>query len=213
MRAETDAPTMTEAATTSATATALLTERSSTYTGTRLAGPSLSDTPVPDTAAFRAAMGRFPTGVTLLTQGSGEDTSVITLNSLTSVSLDPLLILVSVKADGRMRPRVARSGSFAVNVLSRHQQTLAQEFCRPDRPAGLAAMSRLDAERGVLGNAVVPSAEAYFECVLEAEYAAGDHTLLVGRVVALAAGEAGPDPLVFHQGRFTRLPLDSAVPA
>jgi flavin reductase (DIM6/NTAB) family NADH-FMN oxidoreductase RutF len=158
-------------------------------------------------------MGRFPTGVTLLTQGSGEATSVITLNSLTSVSLDPLLILVSVKADGRMRPRVARSGSFAVNVLSRHQQELAQEFCRPDRPAGLAAMRRLDATPGVLGNAVVPSSEAYFECVLEAEYAAGDHTLLVGRVVALAAGEAGPDPLVFHRGAFTRLPLTPAASA
>ncbi|MFF8828507.1 flavin reductase family protein [Streptomyces sp. NPDC015131] len=193
---------MSEAATTGAAATAVL-----------VPGTRVPDALVPDTAAFRAAMGRFPTGVTLLTQGSDEDTGVITLNSLTSVSLDPLLILVSVKADGRMRPRVARAGSFTVNVLGRHQQDLAQEFCRPDRPSGTAAMRRLGAARGVLGNAVVPSAEAYFECVLDAEYAAGDHTLLVGRVVALASGETGPDPLVFHRGGFTRLPLDAAARA
>ncbi|MDN3295402.1 flavin reductase family protein [Streptomyces ficellus] len=177
-----------------------------TETATALLSP-------PETAAFRAAMGRFPTGVTLLTQGSGDGTSVITLNSLTSVSLDPLLILVSVKADGRIRPRVVRAGSFAVNVLSRRHQELGQEFCRPDRPAGLAAMRRLGAAEGVTGNAVVPSAEAYFECVLDAAHPAGDHTLLVGRVVALAAADGNPDPLVFHQGRFTRLPLATAEAA
>ncbi|MEU0663999.1 MULTISPECIES: flavin reductase family protein [Streptomyces] len=158
-------------------------------------------------------MGRFPTGVTLLTQGSADDTAVITLNSLTSVSLDPLLILVSVKADGRMRPRVLRSGSFAVNVLTEEQRDLAQEFCRPDRSEGQAAMLRLAAVEGVTGNAVIPSAEAYFECVLDAQYQAGDHTLLIGRVVALAGGPGEPDPLVFHRGRFTRLPAARAEAA
>ncbi|MEV6264584.1 flavin reductase family protein [Streptomyces sp. NPDC051784] len=160
----------------------------------------------PDVTAFRTAMGRFPTGVTLLTQGSGDDTIVMTLNSLTSVSLDPMLILVSVKADGRMRPRISAAGSFAVNVLSEAQRDLAQLFCRPDRPEGAAAMRRLGAEEGVTKNAVLPGAETYVECVLDAEYAAGDHTLLIGRVVALSAGRPGADPLLFHQGRFGRLP-------
>ncbi|MFF2730662.1 flavin reductase family protein [Streptomyces sp. NPDC058008] len=159
----------------------------------------------PDAAAFRTAMGRFPTGVTLLTRGSGEDTIVMTLNSLTSVSLDPMLILVSVKADGRMRPRISRAGSFAVNVLSEAQRGLAQHFCRPDRSEGTEAMLRLSAEEGITGNAVLPDAEAYLECVLEAEYAAGDHTLLIGRVVALSGGRSAPDPLLFHHGRFGRL--------
>lgn len=162
----------------------------------------------PDVAAFRTAMGRFPTGVALLTQGSGEDTIVMTLNSLTSVSLDPMLILVSVKADGRMRPRISRGGSFAVNILAEPQRDLAQEFCRPDRPEGAAAMLRLSAEEGVTGNAVLPAAEACLECVLDAEYGAGDHTLLIGRVVALSQGPSTPDPLLFHQGRFGRLPAE-----
>lgn len=162
----------------------------------------------PDAGVFRAAMGRFPTGVTLLTVGIGDSTQVITLNSLTSVSLDPLLVLVSVKTDGRMRPQVVRAGSFAVNVLGLRHQALAQAFCRPDREAGLDAMRRLGAVEGVTGNAVVPTAEASLECVLHTEYAAGDHTLLVGRVVALDVTEDAPEPLVFHQGGFTRLPLD-----
>jgi flavin reductase (DIM6/NTAB) family NADH-FMN oxidoreductase RutF len=160
----------------------------------------------PDVGAFRAAMGRFPTGVTLLTQGSGDDAIVMTLNSLTSVSLDPMLILVSVKADGRMRPRISNAGSFAVNVLTEAQQDLAQEFCRPDRPEGRAAMARMSALEGVTGNPVLPASEAYVECLLEAEYAAGDHTLLIGRVVALSGGPAQPEPLLFHLGRFARLP-------
>uniref|UniRef100_A0AAU2JW90 Flavin reductase family protein n=1 Tax=Streptomyces sp. NBC_00049 TaxID=2903617 RepID=A0AAU2JW90_9ACTN len=162
----------------------------------------------PDVAAFRGAMGRFPTGVTLLTQGSGEDTIVMTLNSLTSVSLDPMLILVSVKADGRMRPRISRSGSFAVNILSEAQKDLAQEFCRPDRSEGWAAMRRLSAQEGVTGNAVLPAAEAYVECVLDAEHEAGDHTLLIGRVVALSADPSSSAPLLFHRGRFERLPAE-----
>ncbi|MFE5211017.1 flavin reductase family protein [Streptomyces sp. NPDC056600] len=171
------------------------------------AGATLAE---PDVASFRAAMGRFPTGVTLLTQGSGDETIVMTLNSLTSVSLDPMLILVSVKADGRMRPRISRSGSYAVNLLTDAQRDLAQEFCRPDRPEGHAAMRRLSAVEGVTGNAVLPASEAYVECVLHAEHEAGDHTLLIGRVVALSGGAPAPDPLLFHLGRFGSLPAAEA---
>ncbi|MGW3683739.1 flavin reductase family protein [Streptomyces prasinus] len=162
----------------------------------------------PDVAAFRAAMGRFPTGVTLLTLGSGDATTAMTLNSLTSVSLDPLLLLVSVRTGSRTLSLVSRARGFAVNVLGAQQRPLAQEFARPDRPRGRAAMARLAAVPGVTGHAVLPAAESSFECVLEEEREAGDHTLLLGRVVALgtAAEGGGPGPLVFHQGAFTGLP-------
>ncbi|WP_055586903.1 flavin reductase family protein [Peterkaempfera griseoplana] len=160
----------------------------------------------PDTADFRAAMGTFPTGVTLLTSGSGNDTIVMTLNSLTSVSLDPLLLLVSVKKDGRMRPRVAAAGSFAVSILSEEQQDLSTEFARPDRPEGGIAMQRLRATEGVTGNAVVPAATAAFECLLEDEVEVGDHVLLIGRVAVIHRGEPGARPLLFHRGRYARLP-------
>ncbi|WP_329127001.1 flavin reductase family protein [Streptomyces caniferus] len=166
-------------------------------------GTTLLDTP--DTATFRAAMGAFPTGVTLLTQGSGDGTIVMTLNSLASVSLDPLLILVSVKKDGRMRPRIRRGGGYAVNVLGEQHRDLSSEFARPDRPEGQRAMTRIGAVEGTTGDAVVPSAVAAFECRLETEYEAGDHVLLIGRVVAVHRAPDAARPLVFHQGRYTRL--------
>ncbi|MFG2885293.1 flavin reductase family protein [Streptomyces sp. NPDC048297] len=173
--------------------------------------PDPAPAPSPDPAAFRAAMGRMPTGVTLLTHGSGDDTIIMTLNSLISVSLDPLLLLVSVKSDGRMRPRVRRGGGFAVNVLGAEQLPFAQEFCRPDRPEGQAAMLRVGAVEGVSGHAVIPSAEASFECELHDEHEAGDHVLLLGRVVALHQHPDTTDPLLFHRGRYAGLsPLEPA---
>ncbi|WP_066947998.1 flavin reductase family protein [Streptomyces lushanensis] len=165
----------------------------------------------PDVADFRATMGCFPTGVTLLTCGRDDDLTVMTLNSLTSVSLDPLLVLVSVKADGRMRPRVRAHGGYAVNVLSSDQGDLSREFCLPDRPEGAPAMSLLGAVPGVTGNAVVPSAAAWLECELHREFEAGDHALLVGRVLAVSGGGAGRQPLVFHRGGYTDLPGTSGA--
>ncbi|MFF1902822.1 flavin reductase family protein [Kitasatospora sp. NPDC058218] len=167
---------------------------------------------VPDAAAFRAAMGRFPTGVTMLTQGSGDATTAMTLNSLVSVSLDPLLVLVSVKGKGRIRPRIVRAGSFAVNLLGQHHQDLALDFARPDRPVGAAAMARLAAVAGGTGNAVMPSATAALECLLHAEVEAGDHVLLIGRVATIHTGDPGTPPLVFHRGGFTRLAHTEELP-
>ncbi|MGK5627343.1 flavin reductase family protein [Streptomyces sp. URMC 123] len=156
-------------------------------------------------ADFRTAMGCFPTGVALLTRGSDRTTAVITVNSLTSVSLDPLLLLVCVKADGRMAPLVTRAGSFAVNVLDETQQDLSMLFARSDRPVGRAAMRQLGAVEGITGNAVVPSAVACFECRLHARYEGGDHVMFVGRVLALR--HAGPErrPLLVHRGRYATL--------
>lgn len=166
----------------------------------------------PDAAALRTAMGRFPTGVTLLTQGCGETALALTVNSLVSVSLDPLLILVSVKQSGRMRPGVVRAGGFAVNILTQSHRDLCTEFARPDRPEGVRAMRRIDAVEGFTGNPVMPSAAAALECVLHAEVPAGDHTLLIGRVTVIHPGAPDTRPLVFHQGSFSGLSPIEEVP-
>ncbi|MFI5807694.1 flavin reductase family protein [Streptomyces sp. NPDC051561] len=174
--------------------------------------------PTPTAAAFRAAMGAFPTGVTLLTTGRGESTAVITLNSLTAVSLDPLLLLVSVKSDGRMLPQVTRDGGFAVNILTAEQRSWATHFARPDRTSGPAAVQRLGAVTGPGGRTVVPRAAVRIECDLYDAHPTGDHTLLVGRVTALSTHPPGTEPpappLVFHQGRYADLaPAPDAAPA
>lgn len=164
--------------------------------------------PRPDAAAYRTVMGRLPTGVALLTAGSDAALEAMTLNSLTSVSLDPLLLLVAVRVDSRLRPAVDAHGSFAVSVLTEDQRDVATEFARRDRARGRAAMRRLGAITGVAGDAVLPAADASLECVLHARHTAGDHVLFVGRVVALACGTGRAAPLLFHQGGFTRLPAN-----
>ncbi|WP_117210714.1 flavin reductase family protein [Allorhizocola rhizosphaerae] len=159
----------------------------------------------PDAATFRAAMACFPTGVALLTQGCGPDTSVMTLNSFTSVSLQPLLILVSVRSGGKLRDLVWRRRSFGVNILAADQRDLSVEFARSDRPTGEAAMARLGAVEGITGNAVIPSAVASIECKLHAEYPGGDHTLLLGRVVAIHSEDPDRAPLLYHRSRYASL--------
>ncbi|CAL9486813.1 MULTISPECIES: flavin reductase family protein [Streptomyces] len=162
-------------------------------------------TPESDIAAFRSAMGCFPTGVALLSRGSGAGASVVTVNSLTSVSLDPLLLLVCLKSDSRMVRRVSEAGSFAVNVLDETQRDLSALFARPDRPSGESAMRLLDAVEGATGNAVLPSAAAFFECRLYAEHAGGDHVVFLGRVVAMHRSTPDRRPLLFHHGRYAAL--------
>ena len=159
----------------------------------------------PDEATFRAAMATFPTGVALLTQGSGPDARVMTINCFTSVSLQPLLILVGVGGSGRMRSQVSRQRTFAVNVLAADQRELSSQFARADRPTGEAAMLHLGAVEGVTGSAVIPSAVACFECRLHAEYPGGDHILLVGRVVAIHCEDPDRRPLLFHRSRYASL--------
>ncbi len=159
----------------------------------------------PDAATFRAAMACFPTGVALLTQGSGPDTTVMTLNAFTSVSLQPLLILVSVRSGGKIRTLVSRRRSFGVNILASDQRDLSIEFARSDRPVGEAAMARLGAVEGVTGNAVIPAAVASIECRLHAEYPGGDHILLLGRVVAIHSEDPTRAPLLYHRSRYASL--------
>jgi flavin reductase (DIM6/NTAB) family NADH-FMN oxidoreductase RutF len=156
-------------------------------------------------AAFRSAMGRFPTGVALLTSGSGADAEAVTINCLMSVSLDPLLVGVGVGRGGRILGRMAAGGGFAVNMLAADQRDLSKLFATHDRPTGEAAMRRLGAVVGVTGNAVVPSALASVECEPYAALPGGDHILLLGRVVAIHGDDADAPPLVFHRSRYVTL--------
>lgn len=152
---------------------------------------------------FRRAMGRLPTGVTLVTHGPPGRVEVMTVNSFTSVSLKPLLILVSIRDDSRMRERLDKGGIFAVHVLSVDQRDLAARFARHDRASGLAAARRLDGTESAAGSTIVAGALACFECTPYARHAIGDHVLFVGRVIALHLASDEEPPLVFHRGGYT----------
>ncbi|MEU8436247.1 flavin reductase family protein [Streptomyces sp. NPDC029216] len=160
---------------------------------------------VPDAAVFRRAMGLLPTGVTVITAGSGRATEAVTASSVTSVSLDPLMVLVSIGAGGRIRGAIEASGGFAVNALAEDQEELSVVFAARDRPRGLPAQERLGGWVGDSGHVLLPGAVFSLECRTEHRYPGGDHVLFLGRVDAVHVADPVRRPLIHHQGAYTAL--------
>ena len=163
--------------------------------------------PVPavDAGAFRRAMGSFPTGVTVVTVAAG-DGSVhgITVNSFSSVSLDPMLVLVCLNEASRAVGLIERAGAFAVNVLSAGQQDVSRWFASQYRPAGSTMFDGVPFEPGATGCPVLVDAAASFDCRLRQSHRAGDHLIVLGEVVALVH-RPQLEPLIFHAGSYKSL--------
>jgi len=159
--------------------------------------------------ALRAAMSQFPTGVTIVTSGREEWAEGMTANAVISVSLDPLLFLVSVHKDARLNPRIRETGSFAASILADDQEGLSRLFASPERSSGLQAIHSLGGGYGTTGAPLAAGALAIIECELEAAYPGGDHDLFLGRVVDVRLGDTRKGPLVFHEGDY---PIIKAAP-
>lgn len=149
-------------------------------------------------AEFRAALGMFATGVTVVTARDARGHCVgLTANSFNSVSLSPPLVLWSLaRAAGSMA--AFRAGShYAVNILSADQQPLATQFSSPcqDRFAGVAFAL------GASGAPLLAGAVAHFECFNRSRYDEGDHVIFVGEVER-CSHRPGASPLLFHGGKF-----------
>src|ERR687893_731372 len=159
----------------------------------------------PSADALRGAMRLFPTGVTVVTSGREERTEGMTANALISVSLNPLLFLVSVHKDARLNPRIKEVGYFAVNILAEDQEGLSRLFASPERSSGLQAIHALGDGYGSTGAPLAAGALAVIECKLEEVYTGGDHELFLGRVVGVRMGDARRGPLIFHEGTYPTL--------
>lgn len=153
-------------------------------------------TPVIDPMAMRRTMGRFATGVAVVTTEHDGVPHGMTVNSLTSVSLDPPLLLVCLDHGARSAEAVTSAGRFAVNILSSRQQPIALRFAQrgEDHFAGLGP--EYDGHRVP----VVPGALAHLDCDVERVIEAGDHTVVFGAVKDVCSREG--DALGFHGGRF-----------
>jgi flavin reductase (DIM6/NTAB) family NADH-FMN oxidoreductase RutF len=160
----------------------------------------LSGVPSVDPDDLRGAMRLYPTGVALLMTGTGEQLETTTVNSLVSVSLEPALVLVSIRAGARAQPVIAATGAFSVSILAADQEALSATFARRDRPSGSAAADVLSLRTDGDGRSMVAGALITIHCVAHAQHRAGDHVLHVGRVVAICRGN-GRRPLIFHSGR------------
>ncbi len=149
-----------------------------------------------DPKQFRTAMGAFATGVAVVTTRTEEGCHGMAVNSLTSVSLDPCMLLFCVKHGSKTGAAIKERGAFAVNLLAGDQHHLINQFCgNPDDRFAGVPMVMSECGLPVLGGSL-----AHLCCTIADIHVSGDHDIVVGRVHALA--ENGGDPLVFFRGRY-----------
>ena len=139
----------------------------------------------PGPELFREVFGRFATGVAVVTTATPAASGGMTANALCSLSLDPLLALVCFENNARTLPMVREAGRFGVNVLSSHQEEVAEVFA-----SKLPESEKLDA---------VPH-RYWVACTLRELIAGGDHTITIGEVVAMGLGDG--EPLLWYAGQY-----------
>jgi 3-hydroxy-9,10-secoandrosta-1,3,5(10)-triene-9,17-dione monooxygenase reductase component len=161
---------------------------------------------------FRQVMGRFATGISVVTTfdgpGDGARPAGITVNALSSVSLDPPLIMVALDRSRFITPMVRASGRYAVNVLGEDQQALSDCFAHAAVSPGREEFCGAPWTRGPTGLPLVDGSIATLECSVVETFSAGDHDLFIGRVDSLdAAGADGPEaaPLLYFRRRYLRI--------
>ncbi len=154
-----------------------------------------------DQRSFRRALSQFATGVAVITaRGETDEAIGLTMSSFNSVSLEPPLVLFSVDRRAFSLPAMLAAKGYAVNILSREQEALSNQFAKSlgDKWSNVAHS---------LGHAQAPllhGALAHFECEPYAHHDGGDHVIFIGRVVRFSSSEDG-DPLTFFRGKYHSL--------
>ncbi len=149
-----------------------------------------------DEARFKEVLGHFATGVTIVTAMEEGQPVGFTCQAFTSLSLSPPMVALAPARSSTSWPRIARAGAFCVNILSDRQEALCRAFAVSggDKFAGVAWYV------GTAGTPVLEGSLAWVECELDAVHPAGDHELVVGRVLDLGVGRGAP--LVFYRAGF-----------
>ncbi|WP_142060329.1 flavin reductase family protein [Pseudarthrobacter sp. B4EP4b] len=145
---------------------------------------------------------RDASGITVIT-GRGDPGPIgFTCQSFYSVSVDPPLVSFSVMKTSTTYPRIRRTGTFTVNVLSRDQEAVSNQFTR--RGADKWANTQWNAT--AQGNPILDRSLAWLDCTIWTEHDAGDHVIVLGRIIELGTSpEEHPDPLVYFQGQYRTL--------
>jgi flavin reductase (DIM6/NTAB) family NADH-FMN oxidoreductase RutF len=154
-----------------------------------------------DQSEFRRVMGHFATGVTVITthDGSGKLTG-LTANAVSSVSLNPPLVLVCIDKSAESYPSFGASKVFAINILSEEQETISRRFAK----SGGDKFTGLGYRAGKTGAPLLNDTIAFLDCEVRHEFDAGDHTIYVGEVTDLGV-EGELDPLLYFRGGYRNL--------
>lgn len=136
---------------------------------------------------FRQVMGQFTTGVTVVTTRSHEGLAGLTVNSFTSVSLDPPLVLICVDLYSTALPFIRESGNFAVNILTSEQEALSRCFATTSEER-YEHFCHASYHIAATGSPILDGALAFIDSRIVAEYPGGDHVIILGQVVAMGTG-------------------------
>ena len=161
---------------------------------------------------FRRVMGHFVTGVTVVTTLDGDQPQGITVNALSSVSLEPPLVMVALDRRRFITPSVRQAARFAVNVLSEDQQALSDCFAGAAVDPGRDRFCGAAWTASSTGLPLLAGAIATIECTVVERFQAGDHELFIGRVDAMANAEPHPMPLLYYRRQYLRIQRAEASP-
>lgn len=156
---------------------------------------------ISDGEIFRQTVGRFATGVTIVTVEAGDRPHGMTVNSFASVSLDPPLVLFSADRETNSHDFIAEADHYAVNILNAEQEWLSNRFAgeHHEMDAPFEDVPTTVAETGA---PIIEKTLGYLDCSLEASYDGGDHTIYLGRVESLDVNEAHENPLLFYEAEY-----------
>lgn len=154
-----------------------------------------------DAKEQRRILGKFATGVTVASTKVGDETWGMTANAVTSLSLDPPLVILCIQKEGQSRSKFEEGGCFALNILSEDQQEISDRFAFK----GPKDFSDLETTTAVTGAPILNNALGWVDCKLKEILPGGDHDIFIGEIVAGEAGDNGL-PLLYFGGRYSRLP-------
>ncbi|MCM3032696.1 flavin reductase family protein [Niallia sp. MER 6] len=149
-----------------------------------------------DDKQFRTAMGKFATGVTVIATEVEGEVHGMTANAFMSVSLDPKLIVISVRKQASILAKLQSSQTFSVNILGEDQQEVSMIF------AGQLKDKQVDFNR-LDGKPVIPGAIAQIACEVSGEHIEGDHILFIGKVTDIYVEDKAP--LIYYNGKYGSL--------
>ncbi|MFF2654252.1 flavin reductase family protein [Streptomyces sp. NPDC058045] len=160
---------------------------------------------------FRQAMGRFLTGVAVVTSCGPDGPHGTTVSSLASVSLEPPMLLFCLAHNSHSARTIGSTGVFTVNVLGRGQSELAGWFASSRRPLGSAGFAGVPHRVGATGAPMLDGAVVHLDCRVAQEVLAGDHSVFIGEVTGITFADSA-DPLAYHQGRLLSLVVAYSAP-
>lgn len=170
---------------------------------------SARSTTSPDPRRFRDTIGLFATGVAIIIGRAGDEVLAMTVNAVSSVSLDPMLVMFCPAKKARFAERLGSLAAFSINILRQEQQALSTYFAggwKEPTPPPFRFVPARSAPR-------LEGSLATIDCALEKLIDAGDHWLVIGRVRDLHSGIGPHRPLLFYQGRYQSIDFTSSAPA